>query len=65
MSEKTYNVLNNIVETVNYIATPFAIAAAGVAAIWGYTIDWSIYTAAFAGMVNGIWAFVKLFIKVK
>lgn len=58
------DVCEKIVATVNYLAVPVAVAAGGVAAIWGYpAFDISVYTVAFAGVVNSVWEFVKLFMK--
>jgi len=52
------NTLQKIVDTVNFLAIPVA----GAMAIW-IAGDWAIYTTAFAGAINGIWAFAKLFVK--
>ena len=54
MSKKT---IDKLIETCEYLVIPVA----GVAAIWGY--DWTLYSAAFFGMVISILRFVELCIK--
>lgn len=63
MSKKTYDICSKIVATINYLVTPLAAIITGVAAVWGFSIDWSLYIGAFAGVINSVWEFVKLFVK--
>ena len=50
-------IIDKVIQTCEYLVVPVA----GVAAIWGY--DWTLYSAAFFGMVISILTFVKLFVK--
>lgn len=54
MSKET---INKLIKTCEYLVIPVA----GVAAIWGY--DWTLYSAAFFGMIISILSFVELFVK--
>ena len=54
MSKKT---IDKLIKTCEYLVIPVA----GVAAIWGY--DWTLYSAAFFGMIISILSFVELFVK--
>lgn len=50
-------IIDKTIKTCEYLIVPVA----GVAAIWGF--DWTLYSAAFFGMIISILTFVKLFVK--
>lgn len=50
-------IIDKVIQTCEYLVVPVA----GVAAIWGF--DWTLYSAAFFGMIISILTFVKLFVK--
>ena len=50
-------IIDKIIDTVNYLTVPVA----GVAAIWG--ADITVYCAAAGGAIASVLSFVKLFVK--
>lgn len=57
------DVCDKIIATCEYLMAPVAVITAGVAAIWGYSIDITAYSVAFFGMISSVFSFVKLFLK--
>ena len=52
-----------LISTFEYLMAPLAAMLAGISAIWGISIDLSLYTTAFLGMLASIFTFIKLFLK--